>query len=294
MASVARALAPPIRPTTRAVCAQCRRAFVSAPALQAGHNKWSKIKHDKAVNDRRRSAARNVIAENIVLASKLYGPDPKNNPQLAAAIAVAKKENVPKDRIEAAIARGQGKTSGGVALESITLEAMLPPSIAIIVDVETENKIRALQDLNLMVKKADGAVTSSKFFFSRVGRVVFETGDSGLDIDQIMDDAIEAGAEDLENDVNGNIVVWTQPSGTMQVCQAIGPKFGLKVLAMDIMWTANEDTKTKIDSSETTEVFAGLLEQLRKYPEVQGVYSNVKKGAMSDEEWERIEMNLGK
>ena len=223
---------------------------------------------------------------------KVYGPNPDHNPQLATAISAAKKASVPKDKIEAAIARGQGKTSGGAALESLTFEAMLPPSIALIVDLETESKLRALQDLNAMVKKAKGAATSSKFFFTRVGRVLFEKGESGLDIDQIMDDAIEAGAEDLENDADGNIIVWTQPTGTTQVCQAIGSKFGLKILGSDIMWTANEDTKTKLDASQEMEDFAGLLEQLREYSEVQAIYSNVSKGEMSSDEWERIEENL--
>jgi transcriptional/translational regulatory protein YebC/TACO1 len=199
---------------------------------------------------------------------------------------------VPKDRIEAAIARGQGRSSEGAALESVTFEAMMPPSIALIVDVETEKRLRALQDLNHMVRKAKGSVTSSKFFFSRLGRVVFEKGESGLDVDQIMDDAIEAGAEDLENDEDGNIVVWTQPTATTQVCKAVGDKFGLKILSSDIIWTANEDTKTKLDAGQDMVNFVELLEALREYPEVQAVYSNVSRGSMSDEEWAKIEQHL--
>jgi transcriptional/translational regulatory protein YebC/TACO1 len=169
---------------------------------------------------------------------------------------------------------------------------MMPPSIALIVDLETESKLRALQDMNQLVKKAKGSTGSSKFFFSRLGRVVFEKGESGLDVDQIMDDAIEAGAEDLENDAYGNIVVWTQPAGTMQVCKTVGAKFGLKILSSDIIWTANEDTKAKLDASEELVNFTELLEALREYPEVQAVYSNVAKGSMSDEQWAKIEENL--
>ncbi len=199
---------------------------------------------------------------------------------------------MPKDRIEGAIARGQGKSSDGAALESITFEAIMPPSIALIVDVETESKLRALQELNLMVKKAKGSAGSSKFFFSRLGRVVFEKGESGLDVDQIMDDAIEAGAEDLEDDVDGNIVVWTQPTGTMQVCKAVGDKFGLKILSSDIIWTANEDTKAKLDASDEQISFTELLEALNEHPEIQAVYSNVAKGEMSDDVWAKIEDNL--
>lgn len=222
----------------------------------------------------------------------VFGPDPNINAQLAAAISAAKKNGVPKDKIEAAIARGQGRSSEGAALEPLTFEAMVQPSIALIVDIETESKLRALQDLNQMVKKAKGASSSSRFFFTRAGRVVFQKGASGLDVDQIMDEAIEAGAEDLENDEDGNIVVWTQPTGTMQVCQAIGSKYGLEILSSDIIWTANEDTKTKLDSSEELVKFTELLETLREYPEVQAIYSNVTKGSMSDAQWAKIEENL--
>ncbi|KAK4236830.1 transcriptional regulator TACO1-like protein [Achaetomium macrosporum] len=293
MAFLFRSLAPLIRPAKPSlICAECRRTLVSSPALRSGHNKWSKIRHDKAANDAKKNAARTIFTKNIALYSKLFGPDPNNNPQLAFAITAAKKASVPKDKIEAAIARGQGKTSGGAALEPLTFEAMMPPSIALIVDLETESKLRALQDLNQMVKKAKGSTGSSKFFFSRLGRVVFEKGESGLDADQIMDDAIEAGAEDLENDEDGNIVVWTQPTGTMQVCKAVGDKFRLKILSSDIIWVANEDTKTKLDSSQELVNFTELLKALQEYPEVQAVYSNVSKGAMSDDEWAKIEDNL--
>lgn len=223
---------------------------------------------------------------------KVFGPNPNHNPQLAAAITAAKKASVPKDRIEAAVARGQGKTSGGAALESITFEAMVPPSVALIVDLETDNKLRSLQDMNQVVKKAKGAPTSSKFFFSRVGRVVLGKGESGVDVDQIMDAAIEAGAEDIEEGEDDTIVVWTQPTGTMQVCQALGDKYSLEILSSDIMWTANEDTKTKLNSSEALVEFAELLEQLRELPEVQAVYSNATKGSMTEKEWARIEENL--
>ncbi|KAL2136114.1 hypothetical protein VTI74DRAFT_5337 [Chaetomium olivicolor] len=293
MASLTRTFTPLTRrANSSSICAQCRRAFVSSPVLQSGHNKWSKIRHDKAANDAKKNAARTIFAKNIALYSKLFGPDPSQNPQLAAAINAAKKASVPKDKIEAAIMRGQGKSSGGAALEPLTFEAMMPPSIALIVDIETESKLRALQDMNQMVKKAKGSAGSSKFFFSRLGRVVFEKGESGLDVDQIMDDAIEAGAEDLENDADGNIVVWTQPTGTMQVCKAVGSKFNLKILSSDIIWTANEDTKAKLNASQEMINFAELLEALREYPEVQAVYSNVTKGDMTDEEWAKIEENL--
>jgi transcriptional/translational regulatory protein YebC/TACO1 len=224
----------------------------------------------------------------------VYGPNPDHNPQLANTLAAAKKTGVPKAVIEGAIARGQGRTSGGAALESLTYEAMVPPSVALIMDVETENKLRLMQDLNQIIKKAKGSASPSKFFFSRTGRVVFEKSlkENGPGADDIMDDAIEAGAEDIEEDEEGNIVVWTQPNRTTEVCRVGEEKHDLKILSSDIVWSPNEDTKVKLDAGIASTNLAELLAALQDYPDVQAVYSNVAMGSMSEEEWAAIEENM--
>lgn len=214
------------------------------------------------------------------------------NPQLAAMVEKAKKASVPKAVIDGAIARGQGRSPTGGVLESMTLEFVMPPSTALIVDLETENKIRVLQEINLMVKKAKGTTGSAKFFFSRAGRVKFEKSSDEIGIDEIMDDAIEAGAEDLETDADGNLIIWTEPSKTTQVTKAISDKFGLNVLGSGIIWSANEETKTKLASSDDLTNLADLLSQLREYPDVRAVYSNASKGDIRDEQWESIEEHL--
>ncbi|KAK4165349.1 transcriptional regulator-domain-containing protein [Cladorrhinum sp. PSN259] len=297
MASLTRSLNPLTRPSTfkstSRVCGQCRRSFASTPIIFSGHNKWSKIRHDKAAADIKKGRERNMLTKNIVFQCRVFGADPSSNPGLAAAIHAAKKASLPKDKLEAALARGQGKATSGEALESFIFEAVVPPSIALIVDCETESKLRLMQDLNSLVKKADGSASSTKFFFTRVGRVIFEKSENGVGVDQIMDDAIEAGAEDLENDADGNIVVWTQPSGTSQIVQAIGSKYGLKATSADIFWTPNEDTKAKIDKSEEHIKFQTLLDSLANYPDVQAVYCNVDRGSgLSDEEWQQIAENI--
>ncbi|KAH8894903.1 YebC-like protein [Thozetella sp. PMI_491] len=275
------------------LCFRCRQAFATSAISHSGHNKWSKIKHGKAANDAKKNSSRNEHGRIITLLAKLYGPDPTFNPQLANAMIAAKRASVPKTVIDTAIARAQGKSSGGAVLEGFTFDVILPPSIAIVIEAETDNRTRTLHELNAMVKKAKGAASPSKFYFTRVGRVVFEKpADAEVGIDQIMDDAIEAGAEDLENDDDGNIIVWTQPSQTVQVCQEVGNKFGLKVLSFDIVWNPNEDTKASLDSSDELEKFVELLRALREQSEVQAVYSNVVRGEMSDAEWDQIEENL--
>jgi transcriptional/translational regulatory protein YebC/TACO1 len=174
----------------------------------------------------------------------------------------------------------------------MTFEAIFAPSMALIVEVETDNKIRALQDVREILKDWGAVQSSTKFLFSRLGRVVFAKGESGLDADSIMDDAIEAGAEDIRTDANSNIIIWTQPSLTSQVCEQLGGKLGLQVISSDIIWSPNKETETPIDPSANIFYFTRLLEALRDHPEVQAIYANVSKGGASDEDWAKIEDSL--
>lgn len=214
------------------------------------------------------------------------------NPALAAAVNNAKKAGVAKAKMEGAIARGQGRSTEGVALQSFTQEAILPPSIALIIEAEGANTNRLRADLDLIVKRGKGTVSGTKFYFSRLGRVVFEKKD-GLGVDEIMDQAIEAGAEDLDTDEDGNTVVWTQPNQTTQIMQTVGDAHKLVVLSADILWVPNEDTRTVIDTQKDLQALTDLVEALREYQDVQAVYANVTKGpSISDEDWAVLEDNL--
>ncbi|GJC86748.1 putative transcriptional regulatory protein HNE_0161 [Colletotrichum liriopes] len=166
------------------------------------------------------------------------------------------------------------------------------PGVALIIEAETESKARSLQDLKVLIKKHKGTANTATFFFTRLGRVVFEAREGGPGVDDIMDDAIEAGAEDLEADEEGNLVVWTQPNMTNAVASGVGPKFGLKLLSSDIIWSANEDTKVKLDEGLEASTLGELLAALQEFPEVQAVYGNPAKGEIPEEEWARIEENL--
>jgi len=261
------------------LCTRCWRSFATTSAAHSGHNRWSKIRHGKGAADAKKTALRSTFAKSLTLYSKLYGADVNNNPQLATAVAAAKKAGVPKATIETAIARGQGRSTEGATLESLTFEVMMPPSVALILDIETDNRQRVLQDLNCLVRRCKGTPTPTKFFFSRVGRVVFGASE-GAGMDEIMDDAIEAGAEDLEAGEDGTVVVWTQPNQTNQVAQAIRGKFNLEVLSADIIWSPNRDAKSKVGSSGEVQRLVELLARLREHQDVQAIYSNVAQGDM--------------
>ncbi|KAI0537345.1 duf28 domain-containing protein [Xylaria digitata] len=295
---------PLLSPIRSTICAQCRRSFTANAVLSSGHNKWSKIKHDKAAADKKKNAARSTFARQLTMYSKMYGADPNLNSQLASVIAVAKKAGMPKASIDVAIARGQGKSETGAGLETATLEVMLAPSIAMVIDIESDNKQRSLKDLRSLVKKAGGTVTPTAFLFTRQGRAVLShhnneedvDGNNGeveaaADFDEIMMQALDAGAEDVEKDEEGNIVLWTQPNMTHQVTQDLAKTTGLKILDSDIIWSCTSD-KVKVDDDEAASTLAKLLSVVREYPDVQAVYANAERGDVSEETWNAVEEAL--
>lgn len=222
----------------------------------------------------------------------MYGPDVKTNSALANAIAVAKKSSMPKDVIEQAVARGQGRSLTGAALENMKFEVMMAPSVAFILEVETDNKLRVLQDLGVTIRKLKGRMTATEFFFSRRGRVMYEKH-ATLDIDDMLDDLIELGAEDVETDDEGNVVVWCQPSQTMQVAQGGTKKFGVNILSSDIIWSPNEETRSTVNSLADVKLLAEFTDAVKEFPEVRSIYCNATRGeSIPEDEWADFEENV--
>ncbi|KAF4124113.1 Pfam:DUF28 [Geosmithia morbida] len=290
-------------PTASPCCP--RRSFVATACAQAGHNKWSKTKHIKAVTDKKKMVARTSFEKLIAMHSRLNGEDLKFNPQLASAITAANKASVPKSIIEGAIARGQGRSTTGARLEPMQLEVLLPPDVAIIVEAETDNKNRTLGDLRVVVKKAGALTSSTNFYFTKRGRAVFKAaaaateGDAGSsgggpDLSELVDAAIELeGVEDAEDMPDGSFLVWTEPSKLASITETLSRQLNLDVRESDIVWHPNEDTRVEIASSEIVEVLEILLSGIREYPEVKGVFANVCQGSsITDDEWDRIQRYL--
>lgn len=180
----------------------------------------------------------------------------------------------------------------GTALESMKFEAMFPSSAAFIFDVETDNKLRCLQDINLTIKKHQGRTTTTEYLFSRRGRVVFERHET-LGPDDVLEAAIELGAEDLETDDEENIIMSCAPTQTTQLAQGVSAKFGLKILSSDIIWAPNEDTQSVVDSAEDLKVLSDFVAALSDFPDVQAIYCNALRGeSVSEEEWATFADNL--
>ncbi|KZF21358.1 DUF28 domain protein [Xylona heveae TC161] len=257
----------------RYVCRECRQ-FSTTVNLWSGHNKWSTIKHDKGKNDAKKNKQRTILAKEIAHASSLFGPDPNTNPRLALAIANAKRASFPKAGIEAAVARGQGISINGNALENLTLEAIFPPSIALVIECQTDSKARALQDLRLVVKDHGGTVTPTTYLFEKKGRVIFEKNDS-IDSDAIFDEAVEAGATDVTEDSEGRIIVFTEPNQTKVIGDSLVKAKGLQLATSEIIWDPNEDTKVDIQDEDTIKALEAFIDEVQEVAGVQEVYMNM-------------------
>jgi transcriptional/translational regulatory protein YebC/TACO1 len=199
---------------------------------------------------------------------------------------------LPKATMEAAVARGQGKSTTGLALESLTIEAIMPQQIALVIDAETDNKNRTMMELRTLVKSYGGNCTPTSYLFQRKGVLRFEKDERNLGVDEVLDEAIEAGAEDVEADDEGNIIVWTEPNKITSAAQSLQTSLGLKVDSSDIIWDANEETKVSIETPAVVKALAEFVSAAQENPNVLGIYANASQGTIEDEVWEDLEGRL--
>ena len=197
---------------------------------------------------------RSGLVKELQSASKQYGGDPQFNPRLATSINSAKKQGLPKALIEGAIARGQGRSATGAALESLTIEAMLPPSVAVIMEFQTDSKGRTLNDIRALIRDFGGTATPTTHMFDRKGKIVLE-GHKSMTEEEIFDQAIEAGAIDVQMEEDGKVVVFAEYSQTTAVADALAASSGLEVVSSDIIWDPKEDMMVDVASPEILDGF---------------------------------------
>ena len=295
-------------PYTCGTCRKCRFLSTSA-SLQSGHNKWSTIKHDKGKNDAAKNKQRSIFSHEISTASKstspyfkvyleanirftvVFGPDPNVNPRLALAISTAKKAGVPKSLIETAIARGQGISASGAALESVVVEAMLPPAVATVIDCQTDNKLRTLADIRLLIKEHEGSVTPTTYLFEKKGRIVFREKDR-VGVEEVLEEAVEVGALDVIENSEGKVVIFTETNETKATAQALASSLGLEIDETDIIWNPTEDTKVELEEEEVAKRLGRFLEELQEISGVQGVYMNIAQGSIDDTLWLELQSRI--
>lgn len=205
----------------------------------------------------------------------MWGPDPRFNPRLTLALTNAKRAEIPKSVIEGAIARGQGLSVTGQALEHLTIEAMLPSSVAAVIECETDQKGRTLQDVRRAIKDVGGNVTPTTYLFEKKGRIIIERIDD-LNVDDYLDQAIEAGAADLVADEEGRLVIFTEPTETKRVGEAFSQLSGLVIQELEIIWDPNKDTLVDLDEENARNLEDGL-NYIREDPSVRDIYLNTAK-----------------
>ncbi|KAF2233112.1 YebC-like protein [Viridothelium virens] len=271
---------------------QNTRRLSSYPPLQSGHNRWSTIKHDKGKNDAAKNKQRSTLANEIASTSKLHGPDPNSNPHLAAILGTAKKAGFPKASIEAAIARGQGISPSGATLESIMVEAMIPHSVAVVIDCQTDNKSRTLQEVRLSIKEHEGTVTPTSYLFTKASRIIFQARED-IHAETALETVLDLNVMDAFDDDEGRVIMLTELNETFAVTERLESQHGLQVGSCDIVWEPNKDTMVELGEETTLERLDHFMGELQEKFGVQAIYVNAAQGKISDTLWADFRQKFG-
>ena len=235
----------------------------------AGHSKWANIQHRKGRQDEKRQRIWTRVVREIMVAARTGGGDINSNPRLRLAIEKAKAANMPADTIKRNIDKATGNLEG-VSYEEIRYEGYGIGGAAIIVDTMTDNRVRTVAEVRHAFSKHGGNLGqegSVAFQFNRVGQLVFAPGTSE---DQVMEVALEAGADDVITDDDGAIEVLTDPSAFEEVKNALEAA-GLTPELAEITMRAENTIEL---SGEDALKMQKLLDVLEDLDDVQDVFHN--------------------
>ena len=237
----------------------------------SGHSKWHNIQKTKGAADAKRSAAFTKIAKEIIVAVKQGGSgDPANNSRLATVIAKAKAANMPNDNIKRTIdkALGAGNTDN---YESVTYEGYGPCGVAVVVETLTDNRNRTAGEMRHYFDKCGGNLGqtgSVTFMFTRKGIILIEG--EGLDEDTVMEDALEAGADDFNFD--GDVFeISTEANSLGAVRDALEAK-GYSFVSAEVEYVPS--TTTAIEDEAAVAQMEKLIDMLEENDDVQSVWHN--------------------
>src|SRR5499425_3074731 len=166
----------------------------------AGHSKWAKVKHFKGAIDAKRGKIFSKLSKEITIAAKLAGGDPDMNPRLRMVLLKCRGANMPNENIERAIKKGTGGGETG-NFEDLTYEVYGPHGVAMLVELSTDNRNRTASEIRSILTKNGGSIAragSVSRLFHRKGQIIVPR--EGADEDQLMELALEAGAEDFKSE----------------------------------------------------------------------------------------------
>ena len=235
----------------------------------SGHSKWAKVKHFKGAIDAKRGKIFSKLSKEITIAARISGADPNMNPRLRMVLLKCRAANMPNDNIERAVKKGIG---GGetVTFEDLTYEIYGPHGVAVLVEISTDNRNRTASEIRSLVTKAGGSIAtqgSVTRLFQRKGQIIVPREAAGED--QLMEVALEAGAEDFKAEPQG-FEILTEPNHFEAVHKQIEAK-GIKPAVAEVTSLATVTVPVSGDASASVN---RLLEALEDHDDVKEVYSN--------------------
>ncbi len=245
----------------------------------SGHSKWANIKNKKGAADAKRANIFTKIGREIAVAVKAGGADPNSNPRLRDAIAKAKANNMPNDNIQRGIKKASGELSA-INYEENVYEGYAAGGVAVIVETLTDNKNRTAADVRHHFDKCGGSMGTTgcvSYMFDKKGVIVVDA--AGIDEDELMMQALDAGADDVVADEEV-YEIYTDWSVLGNVRDALEQAGNLTILSAQVDMipsnTVTPDVETQVKVRK-------LLDMLEEHDDVQNVYHNAE---LDDEEEE--------
>ena len=235
----------------------------------SGHNRWTKIKRKKEAQGAAKGKLFTKLIKEITVSARMGGGDPGGNARLRAAIDLAKDANMPAENITRAVKKGTGELEG-VNYEEVVYEGYGPGGVAVIVECLTDNRHRTAGDVRSSFVRGGGNLAAEgavSWMFERRGVVDVKPGPTE---DQVIEAAIDAGAEDVVNLGTDGFEVRTHPNDLHQVAAALQKRFALG--ARRITYVPKESVK--LQDADRARSFLKLVDQLEDLDDVQNVHSN--------------------
>ncbi len=235
----------------------------------AGHSKWANIRHKKAAQDAKRGKVFTKVIKELMISAKNGGSDPDANPRLRQAISTAKAANMPNDTMTRAIQKGAGELEGATYKET-TYEGYGPGGVAIMMDVMTDNKNRTVAEIRHIMNKYGGNLGengSVEWMFEKSGQITLSA--NGHDEDVVLEEALEAGAEDFYIS-DREFIITASPADTVDVAETLGSK-GYSVVSSTVEMVPKNTVK--VEGNDVKRLIT-LMDYLEDHDDIQNIYSN--------------------
>ncbi|HRK20402.1 MAG TPA: YebC/PmpR family DNA-binding transcriptional regulator [Fimbriimonadaceae bacterium] len=237
----------------------------------AGHSKWKNIRLRKGKQDAIRGKIFTKLSREIIVAARMGGGDPATNPRLRLAIAKARENSVPAENVKRSIQRGTGEIEGA-AYEEVTYEGYGPGGAAIMLECYTENRNRTVAEVRHAFSKNGGNMAengSVSWQFKHLGQIIVPL--EGKDEDELTLLAIDAGADDVTTDDEGNFVIYTPIESLHQTNEAL-EKAGIVATEVGLTYVATNKAEPGADDIPK---LLRLLDMLEELDDVQDTFVNV-------------------